>query len=206
MSNPVIVISGSSGAGKSTLARYLAKKYIATYIEGDDYFLHNLPSMALTLKSGAVHHVANRDSEAAIDWNTLNNAVESAARTRPVIVATFAPICKHYTFPVSLHIQLRHHADLNAEEPYITAARQVSKRLLTTTHRERDTATVSQAVIPFQHTIRSDAGNTPDVIVYVYHPNGERKTVEELRVELAEHLEEYLIPTVQVLPIQDRLD
>lgn len=203
---PVIVISGTSGSGKSTLARYLSKYYVATYIEGDNYFKRIKPHIDLTLDNGEQVRADNYDSIEAIDWESLSRDVVSAAREMPVILATFAPVISKYSFPVTLHIRLTHATQLHEEAKYSIQARQVTKRLNTTDKIRKDTAMVRQAVIPFQEEIRRDERNTPNVVTSAYLADGQRKSIEELRVELAPWLEKYIYKRVTVEYHNDRLD
>lgn len=203
---PIIVISGTSGTGKTTLARYLAKYYVATYIEGDNYFKRKKPSIDLTLDNGEQVRVDNFDSVESIDWEALSRDVTNTAREMPVILATFAPVISKYSFYVTLHIRLTHAAELADEARLSERARQATKRLVTTDKLRKDAAMVRQAVIPFQEEIRRDKRNTPNVVTSAYLDDGQRKTVEELRVELAPWIEEYLYKRVAVEYHNDRLD
>lgn len=146
ISYPVIVISGLSGSGKTTLGKlFVAKHQEYVLIDQDTFFLKDKPKVKLS--TGEI--VSNWDTVDALNWDSLNCAVNQARRYNPVMFTGFAPWTNRITFPVALHIHLSYDlSGVNAISRCITA-RCKSKGFIDSKKRERDELMVHEIIYPF---------------------------------------------------------
>lgn len=99
----IILISGLSGSGKTELGENICRDFKLKKIDTKIFYKQDYDEKA-TLANGAT--VVNYDSDDAIDWDKMNEAVNSGKKDGVVVIGTVFPTDK-LNFKTDYHIHLR---------------------------------------------------------------------------------------------------
>jgi uridine kinase len=179
----VIILSGLSGSGKTTIGREFVNRHENfVLIDLDSHYKEIKP--LTTLSSG--EEVSNWDTVEAINWKSLNNAVNAARKSYKVLLTGFAPWSEYLDFPVKTHIHLSYGRDPKIVLSRVIASRRESKSFVTEEKKKKDVLMVLEVVHPFYlETMKHVKIN----YILDTYKGDKRKTISELIKEL-EHLVE----------------